>query len=77
MSYSQPNIKKFIGNSIELFITAVFVVAAFFVTLFILAMTATLAFVVAVKLRWKQPQQSVDSHSKKTIIDAEYTVVEK
>lgn len=80
MTHSQTNIKKFISNGIELFVTALVLVGAFFMTLFVLAATVILALVVAFKLRWRQPtplQQPVDSHSKKTIIDAEYTVIEK
>lgn len=64
----------------RLFIATFFLIAAFLMTMFLLTMTTMLAFVVAFRLRWRpltQRQESVDRHSTKTIVDAEYTVVEK
>lgn len=49
-------------------------------TLFILSVTTMLACVVALKVGWqkvKAEKTKGDQHTKTTIIDAEYTVVEK
>jgi len=60
---------------------AVFVlIVAIFMTFFVLVMTTTLAFIVALSLWWKQTtrsQKTFDKQSTRTIIDADYTVVEK
>ncbi|HEC58137.1 hypothetical protein LCGC14_0524100 [marine sediment metagenome] len=80
MTNSQINMSNFIRNSIRLFIGIFFVVAAFFMTFFVLAATTILAFAVAISMWWKQTrsrQQTVNKSSEKTIIDAEYTVIDK
>jgi predicted membrane protein len=80
MTNSQINMSNFVRNSIRLFIGIFFVVTAFFMTFFVLAATTILAFAVAIRVWWKQTtqqQQAVNKSSEKTIIDAEYTVVDK
>lgn len=71
---------KFIKNSIRLLIAVSVIIVAIFMTFFVLIITTTLAFILALSLWWKQTtpsQKSFNKQSTRTIIDADYTVVEK
>jgi len=78
--FSKINMTQFIKNSMLFLITGLFLITSFFMSLFFLAIAITLTSVVVFRLWWRrliQRLKSVNRNSTKTIVDAEYTVVEK